>query len=124
MPVLIPTWRFLIVQPQNPFCDGRECTESRPSRNIESDGLLPGVLGQFRLPVLNEDFRDFNNHLTLPEDRFFKRDDFWSELQMDIEKLLAHFYLDATRRLLFHSKRAAQISVARAKTGADGLESS
>ena len=40
--------------------------------------------------MLNEALRNFNNHLTLTEDRHFKGYDFWYELQMDVEKLLAH----------------------------------
>jgi len=40
--------------------------------------------------VPNEALRNFNNHLTLTEDRHFKGYDSWYELQMDVEKLLAH----------------------------------
>jgi hypothetical protein len=83
---------ILVIWQDNSFRDGRKYAKSYASCQIEGDRFLSGnFIRQFRPLTPNEIPWNFDGHLVLTIRPNRPTSGFWDEIQLEIEKLIAHF---------------------------------
>jgi hypothetical protein len=83
---------ILVIWQDKSFRDGRKNAKSYASCQIEGDRFLSGnFIRQFRPLTPNEIPWNFDGHLVLTIRPNRPTSGFWDEIQLEIEKLIAHF---------------------------------